>query len=304
MVRNLSQCFIIVFLVSCVTPRAVAEVYGSGWYGEFQASFGYEDNIARTYKSDTVSDQTASVSIGGGHARKLGKSAQLILSGYLTFTQHDEYVDIDNYSISLGLDYTFQPNASYSASWYNIRLSASDLNYRDSDPREGIFWLADVSANKRLAPGLLWHAGYRYKDLMFSGKSSAEEEADAAFDTSSHEIYVGVDYQFRSAAFIFAEYAFRDGDIVSTISGGRAKNNQGKYDAITMDPVFDAPCSGLCPPGYAYRNEGETNLWTLGVSFPVEVVNVDFTANYFDASSDNGRDYEDWLIRLGMIWTF
>jgi len=33
-------------------------------------------------------------------------------------------------------------------------------------------------------------------------------------------------------------------------------------------------------------------------------VNVDFSASYFDAEAENGKDYQNWMVKLGMVWNF
>ena len=172
------------FLVACSSP-VLAEAYGSGWYREIQATYGHEDNISRTYKSDEVSDEIASLSIGGGHSRKMGDNAQLILSAYLIQTKHDEYDALDSVALSLGADYTVQPSAGYDAPWYNFQFQAITFRYEDSDPREGVLVETDLSFNKRLTPVSTGRVGYRYKDHVFVGKSAAEENNDAAFDTDA-----------------------------------------------------------------------------------------------------------------------
>ncbi len=306
--RSLTRLFQRALLLMSLVqiPLASAEIYGSGWYGELQAAYGYEDNISRTYKTDGASDEIATLSLGGGYLNKLGENAELVLSGYVIYADHQEFEALDTFGVSLGAEFTYQPVARFDAPWYNIAVTATNLSYRDSDPREGVFVDADVSINKRLNTSLIGHFGYRYKDLVFINKSSAEEENDAAFDVDSHELYLGLDLVLKSSVYLFAEYAYRHGDIRSTVSGGAQASPGDGYDAITMDTVFDEPCTmpAGCEPGYAYRTRGDTQLAELGVSFPWLSARMDLTARYFDARGENGTDYQDWLIKVGLLWTF
>ncbi len=302
MSKRLGQFIVSGILLALMSSPALAEAYGSGWYGEIQASYGHEDNISRTYKSDEVNDEIASISIGGGHSRKIGENAQLVLSGYLIYNKHDEFDALDLFAVSLGADYTIQPDVSFDSPWYNVKLNATNLEYSDSDPREGVLVDADLSVNKRLRPYLTGHLGYRYRDLVFVNKSSAEEEEHDAFDTDSHEIYIGLDYQVRQFVFLFTEYSFRHGDVVSTVSGGLSTGDD--YDAQTQDPIFDPPCTRRCTFSYAYRTRGDTHLGTIGVAFPFMTVNFDLAASYYRAESDNGKKYKDWLVKFGALWNF
>ncbi|MBT4492038.1 MAG: hypothetical protein HOC70_02270 [Gammaproteobacteria bacterium] len=302
MKKPMSLLIICAISMSALSSTARADAYGSGWYGELQASYGHEDNITRTYHSDELSDEIASVSIGGGYSRKIRDNSQLILSAYLIYNRHRDWEALNSFGVSLGLDYTIQPRMSYNAPWYNIKLTATNLEYKDSNPREGVLVNADLSVNKRLTTALTGHLGYRYKDLIFVGKSDAEEKNDTAFDTDSQEIYLGLDYAIGISVYFFGEYAYRHGDVRSTVSGGLATGD--KYDAETIDNVFDPPCTRRCNWSYAYRQKGDTQLATLGVAFPVKKVYVDVAASYFEAKGDNGKTYEDWLIKLGLLWNF
>jgi len=289
-------------LVSPVSP-AYAEPYGSGWYGEIQAVYERDDNISRTYNRDKVADNVAYLSIGGGYSRKYGDSAQLILSAYLAQSKHDEYDALDSMALSLGADYTFQLDTDDNISWYKIKLQATHFKFKDSDPREGAQLEADLSLNKRLTLAATGRVGYRVKDYVFIGKSSAEEANDAAFDTSSQEIYLGVDYRSRRQATFFAEYVFRHGDILSTVAGlvpGWRRN----YDARTLDRAFEKTCTEPCVASYAYRTRGDTNLVTLGVGFPVKKVNIDVTASHYKSKGDNSESYKNTFYKVGLLWNF
>ena len=302
MEKPICQLILCGIMMTSMSSTAHAEAYGSGWYGELQASYGHEDNITRTYKSDGVSDEIASISIGGGYSTKIRDNAQLIVSGYLIYNKHNEWDALDSFGVSLGIDYTVQPDISYNSPWYNVKFTATNLEYSDSDPREGLLLNTDLSVNKRMTTELTAHLGYRYKDMVFVNKPTSEERAHAAFDTDSHEIYLGLDYALPRSIYLFSEIGFRRGDIRSTVSGGLGTGQ--KYDAETIDPIFDPPCTRRCTFSYAYRQRGDTQLGTVGVSFPVSNVYIDLSASYFRAEGENGKDYEDVLIKLGMIWNF
>ncbi len=303
-VQLITVTVIFLLAISSGSP-ARAEAYGSGWYGELQVAYGHEDNISRSYKSvDQVSDEIASVTIGGGHSRKLGVSGQLILSGYVTQTTHDEFDDLDNLATSLGVDYTYAPNAGYDSVWYRIVSNATWFEYENSDPREGLLLDIDVSANKRFTPRLTGHLGYRYHDFRFVGKSSQEEDAHAAFDRDAGEVYAGLDFQVTQFVFLFGEYSFRQGDIVSTVSQDPTGAPPDAYDAQTLDPVFDDPCTRRCNFRYAYRQNGDVHLASVGVAFPLGIFNVDISGSYFESDGDNGKTYRDYLYKLGVLWNF
>lgn len=282
-----------------VAANANAAGYGTGWYGEIQASLGREDNIARTYLNDEQTDVISTISVGGGHASTLG-NGQLVFSGYFISSRYRDRDSLNNLGVSLGVNYSFQPRFSYSAPWYSVSLNVLDRNFAESRPREGLLINADLSAHKRLTTELVGSIGVRYADIVFNGKSSAEKDNDDAFDTDSVEIFLGFDYALRSGATLFGEYAFRQGDVLSTVSGGLRTDRE--YNAETIDGAFNPLCIGGCT--YAYRQDGETHLLQIGIAYPFNNFSVDFSASYFDAEGDNGRSYQDHLIKFGLIWVF
>jgi len=298
-------------LLTIINHDAAAEAYGSGWYGEVQASYGYEDNISRTAFNEPA-DNIASLSIGGGHSRKIGRSAELILNGYVTETRYQDFDELNNRAVSLGLEYTFQRTVNYAAPWYKLKASLTDFEYdRAYDEREGTLVSVDFAANRRITTNVTGRVGYRYNDYFFTDKSKAEEDRDEAFEGDGHEIYLGIDYQFRSSMWFYAEYAFRRGDVRSTYEGGPSHTvpqipAHWEYDAESVDKIFDADCSRRCVVGYAARTRGDTHLITVGIAFPLRLINadVDLTSMYFDAEGANGEEYQDSMVKLGLIWNF
>lgn len=296
--------FIGTILLWVMSPNTRAEAYGSGWYGELQLSYGHEDNISRSFLSiDEVSDDISSFSIGGGHSQKIDNNAQLVFYGYVTYSVHDEYGDLDNIASSLGGSYTYQPSPAYDSIWYNGDVSVTYFVYDNSDAREGLLADVDLSVNKRLGTGMTGHLGYRYADFIFVGKSKAEEKRDAVFNTATHEVYIGIDYELQPAVYAYGEYAFRHGDANSNNSSAAGLV---EYDAETIDRVFDdcAPSDFRCQPRYSGRTVSDTHRLNIGVVFPIKTVNVDISGIYYDAEGDNGKKYKDWFLSVGLIWNF
>ncbi len=281
-----------------------AEPYGSGWYGELQASVGYEDNISRSfYSGDEESDEIISVSLGGGHSQKVRNNGQIVFYGYLAFNKHNNFSDLDNLAATLGASFTHQFNPGYNSTWYVTDFSATVLRYDDSEAREGVMFNGDLSVNRRLGSRATWRLGYRYNDLVFLGKTSTEETRDAAFDTATHELYLGLDHQVRRNVFVYGEVAFRRGGAWSNVSFNAPL---AQYDQETIDRVFDR-CSVddlRCQPRYAGRVESDIYRLNVGVAFPFKAVNMDISAVYYDAKGDNGRSYKDAFISAGLIWNF
>ncbi len=302
---------ILVCLAIATPLNSYAQAYGSGWYGELQFSYGREDNISHTYKSaDRVDDLVAGITVGGGYSQKLGPSGQLIFSGYVTANRHQDYDALNNVATSIGADYIFQPNAGYSAVWYNFTVNATNLEYEDSDPREGVLVDVDLGIHKRLSTRITGRAGYRYHNFFFVGKSGAEEKNDAAFERQADELYIGADLELTPSIYLFGEYTYREGDTVSTITPATGPSTTTgavfhTYPAETIDTIFDPPCTRRCLFSYAYRQNSTVHLLDLGVAFPIKMLNFDVAASYVRGEGDvNHKIYDNWMVKIGAIWSF
>lgn len=302
--KKRSFTIILSFLFLLATSTQLrADVYGSGWYREIQLSYEHEDNVSRSYKNeDQVSDAISAISFGAGHLRKLGLTGQWIVSGYVSYHDHEEYDDLDNLAITGGFSWIHQPSIGYNALWYGVRGNASILRYRNSEAREGVFFDLDLSINRRLGTRMVGHLGYRYTDVVFLGKEEDEKSRDAAFDTAGNEIYFGIDAEIAPFVFLFIEYGFRHGGITSTVSGSIDPDVD--YQAETNDAVFNECNAGLCSFRYAYRVVSDMHKVNLGIAFPIRQLNFDLTASYYDAEGDGGRSYRDWTVKLGVVWNF
>lgn len=292
-------------LVLCsLSSRIQAEPYGSGWYGEVQASLSREDNVSRSFHApDEVSDEIFSVSLGGGHSQKINNTGEIVFYGYVAVNNHNEYDDLDNVALTLGGRYSHQFQPGFDSTWYIADLSATIFSYEDSEAREGTLFFADLSTNRRLGSKASWQLGYRYRDMEFPGKTSSEEERDAAFDTATHEAYLGIDYRINRSLFLYGEYALRRGNAWTNTS---FKPSEIPYDGATMDRVFDecALSEPGCEPRYAGKVRSKIRSAILGIAFPLRSVNVDISGAYYRVDGDNGRKYDDWFVTAGIIWNF
>ncbi|MDZ7685461.1 MAG: hypothetical protein U5O39_11055 [Gammaproteobacteria bacterium] len=284
------------------SPRmASAEIYGSGWYREVQLSVGHESNVPRSYKpTDETKDTMVSAQAGLGYSQKAGDHLQYVVTGYVDHTAHETFDALDHTTLSVSGRLIWQPKVDYNAIWYESRAEVTRFEYRRSDPREGYLLTGDASLNRRL--GLRWigHLGYRYLDFVLD-KDDVQANRDAAFDIARHEIYAGLEYQLSRRVWLSGTWGFQHGGFTasSSISPGEIQ-----YDADTKDWAFESCSIIRCVPFYAYRSITDIHTVDLAVVFPVANLDADLSVRYFDASSDNDLEYDDWLVQLGVIWTF
>lgn len=304
---NVWASIVILCVALAVASETRAEAYGSGWYGEVQASYGREDNISRTWLTDAPDDRVSTISLGGGHSQKLGDKGQLVLSGYALYKAHDEFDGLDNWAVSLGVDYLFQPTVEYYAPWFRFTSNLTRFEYPDSKARNTWQLDVDMSVSRRLNGSMIGRLGVRGMNRNLRDMSDFEEMMYIAFDREAAEVYATMDVELQKSVFLYAEYGYREGDIISTLPGGPDNGMmRPNYELESPDPVFDQPCTQNCVHGYTYQIDGETHVGIVGLTFPIPSlgVNVDLSSRYFDTEGKDGRSYENWMVSMGFIWNF
>jgi len=279
-----------------------ADAYGSGWYGELQVSAAFEDNVSRSVRDyDAISDSIARVSVGGGYSEKVGVQGELLVSGYLTYSQHDRYRGLNNLATSFGMRYIHQVGMGFNQPWLELSGQISNFNYQESQQREGLLFESSVKISRRVGYRLITSLSYRYADVVFLGKHADYVSQNAAFDIAFHELMLGASYRFNRTIYLYSELGLRHGGLTSNNSPIRGNYS---YEVESPDHVFDACADPSCQNRYAYRTVADSVLLNLGISFEISGANLDLSALYSDAKAETGPGYQDWIVQLGATWNF
>ncbi|MEX0942747.1 MAG: hypothetical protein WD002_09395 [Pseudomonadales bacterium] len=299
--KRTTPVYLLLLLAHFLANNASAAPYGSGWYQEIQASIGYEDNVARSYRAvDDTDDVVSSVAAGIGYSSKVRENLQLVWSGYIAYNHHDEFDKLNNITTSLGLSLAYQPNTSFDSHWYESTIQVSRLDYKDNDAREGYLVTGDASINRRLGMMTTGRIGYRYTDLVFD-KTAAQKNRDAAFDVARHEIFIGIDRSLSDRLSAVAEYGYQHGGFTWSVSGSP---NPLFYEVASKDSAFSTCTSGGCDNWMAYRSVVDIHMIDVGLAYSLDLVNFDLSARYYRAGGSAGPNYSDWLIQIGALWNF
>jgi hypothetical protein len=304
MMKSKLSMLLLFIVTHGVSAQVFADPYGSGWYGEVQLALEQQENPSRSYRdSDRESDVISNITVGGGYLSKVGNHAEWVASGYLSYRDHNTFDALDNVDVSVGLSGNYQPNLEFDAIWYGLSANTTVLQYRNSTAREGIAFNVDGNLNKRLTTKTTAHAGVRYRDFIFYGKSGDAKGRDAAFNTASSEVYFSIEHELVPAVFFFAEYGYIHGRLTSSVSG--MPGSWLEYEAITEDDAFDDCVSGLgCNSRLAYRIVSDARHVDLGVAFSLYDLNIDLSASHFVAQGNSGQRYKDTIVSLGFVWGF
>ena len=289
-------------ILSLIGQTCHAAPYGSGFYGEIQASVTHENNVSRASTNpDIVSDVISALSAGGGYTTKFGNAAELLLTGYITVNHHEDWRALDHRAAALGADLVVRSGRGYNAPWFQVRTTVTRLDYADSAVRDGYLFSAGASISWRLTPKTVTQLGLRHDDLVLV-KNRAQKTLGTAFDTASSEAYVQASHALTHAIFAYAEYGYRRGGFTSSASGSPIAALA--YESETVDGAFDTCSTPPCNERYAYRQVANVQAVTVGFIFPLRGLDVDLSARYYDAKGDNGLSYRNRFAQAALIWNF
>lgn len=301
MKRTIPVCLLLL-LAHFLPNNASAAPYGSGWYREIQASVGYADNVARSYRSlDDSADVTSSIAAGIGYRDKIQENLQFVISGYIAYNHHDEFDKLNNIAASIGASLAYQPTASFDSLWYESTIELTRLDYEDNEAREGYLLVGSGSINRRLGMMTTGRIGYRYLDFVFD-KTAAEKIRDGAFDVTRHELFIGMDRTLNAYISLSAEYGYHHGGFTASFSG--TPNPAHNFKAITDDPAFKTCVDSACDNWSAYRSIVDIHVMDIGLAYAFDMASFDVSARYYRAGADRGPNYSNWLLQLGAVWNF
>lgn len=295
-------CLLVLLTQSFAGP-ANAEVYGSGWYREVQASVAHESNLSRGYGPyQKITDTVTSLTIGAGYAGMASDHLRYTLSGYAGYSRHEAVGGLSRTSLAFAGSMIFQPNLRYENLWYSTAINLRRLNYRDSAARDGYQADGVLSVHRRLGMGAVGRLGYRYIKHLAADRSTAQALDRAVFDVARQQLFIGVDYTLADAVYLVAEYAYSRGDLTHSAPG--PNDPDFAYSVRTSDPVFDRCNLATCPQWWAYRSAARVQSLDLGLVTSLAGINYDLSARYAAVRGNGGGQYANWSLQLGAVWDF
>jgi len=294
---------LVVLLCQSFAGLANAEVYGSGWYREVQASVAHESNLSRAYGPyQKITDTVTSLTIGAGYAGMASDHLRYTLSGYAGYSRHEAVGGLSRASLAFAGSMVYQPNLRYENLWYSTAFNLRRLDYRDSAARDGYQADGALSVHRRLGMGAVGRLGYRYIKHLAADRSAARALDRSVFDVTRQQLFIGADYTLADAVYLVAEYGYSSGDITHSAPGS---NDPGfSYSVRTPDPVFDRCRLATCPQWWAYRSAAKVQSLDLGLVTSLAGINYDLSARYADARGNGGGHYTNWSLQLGAVWDF
>lgn len=283
---------------------ASAAPYGSGWYGQVSAAASHIDNINGSYyDGDTFSDFRMNLQAGGGHLRKIGMQSQLTLSGYVGAILHSEYREVDALVASASVDFAHAFSLRRNAVWLSVRSEITRMDYRDSEGRDGWLWQSEAGLNRRLSDRLTGHAGVRYTDKLFPGRSDADKRRYAGFDYARGAAFAAIDVALSRDLFAYIEVERSIGDLSSNALDVMGMMSP-PYEARSPDPAY-RPCDDAsCPMRWSYRVDTDVHYGEVGLVWRRGETLIDLAAGFMRGDAAGFPDYESSTVTLGISRNF
>ncbi len=313
-----------VFLLSL--PMAVA----AQTFYELSGDVSYDDNVPRAeVENDIEDDFIFSIRGGAGRVFAVNDISGLILRAQLEGNFFEEFDDLHHLRAKGSAVYRIQPSPAYTAPWYELNLSLSQLEFRDSDIRNGSVVTVGANVGKRFTDRIEALAGYKFENRW------ARE--DDVFDIHHHDFFATLDYSLTESLTFYTGYSFRTGEVVSTAVPTTKIINGANEISRQPDNVFGpgtaleaagpaplpgpgpAPGPGL-PPGpapaplgpmvvstdrFAYQLDADTHLVDLGANYAINrSTAIDVVGHYYETNGKLDNDYDGFIVSASLLLRF
>lgn len=239
------------------------------WVADAELSFTSDDNINRgLFGKEELSDQYWSGFASLGRLYHLSGFTRFDLSTRVNGRVHHEFSRLNqvNTGIQLGVRHKF--GLGPAQPWVRAYVDSGYIFSR-SEIRNGFLTNAGIRIgqpiNHRISVEIGYEFDYRESD---DGKSIPDVRlvqtgltpnlSNSVFDLIGHSAKAQLKLALTEHILVNFGYTFRAGDIVSVNTNSQAAEIQSIVDAVVNDDAF---------PGWAYRADGLTNVYSATASY-------------------------------------
>lgn len=256
-----------------------------------ELGYAADDNVTRAARAhEILEDRFATLAAGVVWRQPFARHLRAVTRAFARYEGYEDFSELSNVAGGAALNLQFRPSGTLLAPTFALFGKAQIADY-GSAMRDGYLYSWGVSLEKPLT------------DRIVTSVTLAANERDSkseVFDTGEVSAALNLDYQFTRRVATYLGYQYLDGDIVSTASPfWLAIINEAT--AIQADDAF----GGAAANRFAYRLEGETQLFTIGMNFSFDEHNaVDLSGRHAEAESDGGIRYKRTAVNLAYLLRF
>jgi hypothetical protein len=292
--RSLKRLVAVLALVGVVGPALPA---GASWIFDAEVGVVHETNVGLAQKaSDVKSDSALSTAVSTGLAMPLGDSHLASVTADVFGNGHVELPGLSNLGVGATTALRSKFGLGPAAPWLRVWASGARLEY-DDPVRDGWRYRLGAGVGKRFGERWDLRLDYIFEDRTADhAKRAARTLPGDVFDTTSHTYAGRVDFLYNDTLSLFAGYAWREGDVVSTTR--RNAEIFAGSTALTPDRPFG-------PDFFAYKIDATVHILSFGLSFALsDRSSLNFGYERQIGLGKNGLDYYNDVFRAGVLFSY
>lgn len=273
-----------------------APVWAEDYYSRLSTGLAYDDNTTRGADNQFRRGDFA-YQVGGaaGANWQVGETTGLTLEAQLDGSQFQRFERLSSLRAALLARALFKPFDGYSAPWLALEAQGGAVGHKDSALRDRWEWSARAVTGARLTDSLSASLGYQY-DL-------ARGSQWAVWNTESHNLLLGAEYELNSWLTLFLDYRLGVGKFNATAAWSASYPLPEHYDLRWRDKALEADTGGV--PVYGYRMDAVSQqvaaggVWGLSHGWQVEV-----SGRYYALDGEAGMHYQGLAANAGVNYRF
>ena len=270
----------------------------ASWIFDAEAGVVYETNVGLAQKArDVKSDGRLATAISTGIAIPFDDRSIASITGDLTGNGHVELPGLSNFGVGATTAFRHKFGLGPSAPWVRVFGSGVRLEFEDA-VRDGWRYRVGAGAGIRLGGRVDLRVDYFFEEHQADhGHAISRTLPGDVFDTTAHTYSGRVDFFYNEVLSLFAGYALRDGDVVSTTR--RNAEILSASSALTADRPFG-------PDFIAYKIDSIVHIFTFGMSFAIaEKASLNFGyERQIGIGKGSGLTYYNDVFRAGVLFSY
>jgi hypothetical protein len=282
-------------LLGCVVGVPVPAT--ATWFLEGEAGIVHETNVGLAQKArDVKSDAALATAVSGGRLFVLDDRHFLSLAGDVSGSGYVDLTGLSNFTVGLTPVFRTKFGLGAGAPWLRLWGSGARLEFEDP-VRDGWRYRLGAGVGKRVGERWDLRLDYVFEDRMADHHRRASPRLPGdVFDTTSHTVSGRVDFLYNEVLSVFAAYAWREGDVVSTTR---------RNTAIFANSTALTPDRPFGPDFFAYKIDATVHILSFGLSFALnEHASLNFGFERQIGLGRGGLDYENNVVRAGLLFAY
>jgi hypothetical protein len=276
---------------------AASRPASASWFLEGEAGIVYETNVGLAQSSrDVKSDSALATALSAGRAFVLDDRNIVSLAADFSGAGYAQLTGLSNFAVGLTPAFRTKFGLGPEAPWLKLWASGARLEFEDP-VRDGWRYRVGAGIGKRFGERWDLRLDYVFEDRLADHHRRVTPLLPGdVFDTTSHTYAGRVDFFYNETVSLFAGYAWREGDVVSTTR---------RNSAIFTNSTALTPDRPFGPDFFAYKIEATVHILSFGMSFAInERASVNFGYERQIGLGRGGLDYNNDVFRAGLLFVY